>query len=238
VPLLKICGLCDPVQAAAVAALGVDAIGVIGVPGSPRFVPAAERPAIFAAVAITRPDCRRVLVVADPSDHELAQLGAAGGHQVVQLHGEESVERCRQLRVRLDVELWKALRIRSPQDLERACTYAGVVQALLLDAWVPDRLGGTGQPIPIAWLGQFSTSLPWWLAGGITAERLPEVLATLRPYGLDVSSGVEEAPGRKNLERVNELVAAVRSGGTAATADPGVRSARPPAASPVRRTPA
>jgi phosphoribosylanthranilate isomerase len=210
-PLLKICGLCEPAQAAAVAALGVDAIGVIGVEGSPRFVPAPLRPAIFAAVAASRPECRRVLVVADPGDQELAELHVAGGHQVVQLHGEESVERCHRLGDQLGVELWKALRIRSRQDLERAHTYGGVVEALLLDAWVPDQLGGTGHSLPIAWLEGFTPALPWWLAGGITPEKVGEVLAHLQPHGLDASSGVEDAPGHKNLQRVEALLAAVHA---------------------------
>jgi phosphoribosylanthranilate isomerase len=130
---------------------------------------------------------------------------------VVQLHGEESVERCRHLRDRLGVGLWKALRIRSPQDLDRAHAYEGVVEALLLDAWVPDQLGGTGHRLPIEWLEGFTPALPWWLAGGITPQRVQEVLATLRPDGLDASSGVEQAPGRKNLRLVEELVAAVHS---------------------------
>jgi phosphoribosylanthranilate isomerase len=91
-----------------------------------------------------------------------------------------------------------------------------VVDALLLDAWVPDRLGGTGHPIPPEWLAEFSPPLPWWLAGGITPERAPSLLQRLRPAGLDASSGVEDAPGEKNLDRVAALVAAVRFDGSAA----------------------
>jgi phosphoribosylanthranilate isomerase len=193
----------------------VDAIGVIAVASSPRYVPPDLRPGLFAAVAATRPECRRVLVVADPNDEELGQLGAAGGHQVVQLHGEETVARCSQLRETLEAELWKALRIRTPADLERAGAYAGVVDALLLDAWVPGQLGGTGHPIPRQWLRRFTFPQPWWLAGGISPETVAGILAELQPYGLDASSGVEEAPGRKNLERVEALVAAVRAGAAA-----------------------
>jgi phosphoribosylanthranilate isomerase len=141
----------------------------------------------------------------------MAELQLDGGHQVVQLHGGESAERCRELRDRLDAELWKALRIRSPLDLEAAPAYTDVVQALLLDAWVPDQLGGTGHRIPIEWLTAFTPPLPWWLAGGVTPERVAEVLTSLHPHGLDASSGVEDAPGMKNLRRVEALVAAVRS---------------------------
>ncbi|MFM7269474.1 MAG: phosphoribosylanthranilate isomerase [Cyanobium sp.] len=214
-PLLKVCGLRDPHQARAVAALGVDAVGVIGVAASPRFVEPARRQALFAAVAEQSQACRRVLVVADPSDQDLPLLDpAAGGHQVLQLHGDETVERCRYIRDHLaEVSIWKALRIRTPADLDLATAYLPVVEALLLDAWVPDQLGGTGHRLPLEWLQGFRASVPWWLAGGITPERVPEVLARVQPDGLDASSGVEDGPGRKNLSRVKDLVEAVRSAG-------------------------
>ncbi len=208
-PLLKICGLTQPAQAAAIAALGVDAIGVIAVPGSPRHRAAAERPALFGAATAANPRCVGVLVVADPGDAELAELGSQGGHRVLQLHGHESRERCAELRQQLDVQLWKALRVRTADDLQRAARYADVVDALLLDAWAPDQLGGTGQAIPLPWLRDFRSPLPWWLAGGLGPERVEPVLAALRPTGLDASSGVEQAPGVKDLDRVKALIEAV-----------------------------
>lgn len=210
-PALKICGLRDPLQAAAVAALGVEAIGVIAVPGSPRHLAPELRPALFEAMATSRPGCFGVLVVADPLDADLGHLAAGRGHAVLQLHGSESVARCAELRERLPgLLLWKALRIRQPADLELAEAYAPVVDGLLLDAWVPDQLGGTGHRIPVEWLLGFRPSLPWWLAGGINPERVEPVLSRLHPDGLDASSGVEDAPGLKNLERVAALVAAVQ----------------------------
>lgn len=211
-PLLKICGLRDPEQAAAVAHLGVDAIGVIAVPGSPRFLEPSQRPALFAAVQAAAPLCQGVVVVADPDDRELAELASGHGHGVVQLHGSETPERCRQLRASLGCTVWKALRIRRPQDLQGALDYATAVDALLLDAWVPDQLGGTGHRIPSEWLEGFAPPLPWWLAGGIRADRVAPLLARLTPTGLDASSGVERAPGDKDLTLVQALVAAVRSG--------------------------
>ena len=214
-PLLKICGLRDPAQAAAVAQLGVDAIGVIGVPGSPRFLEAEQRPALFAAMRAAAPGCRGGLVVADPLEQQWPQLELGQGHAVVQLHGSETPQLCGQLRSRLGCEIWKALRIRRPEDLQRAVDYAPVVDALLLDAWVPDQLGGTGHPIPIEWLQGFTPVLPWWLAGGIRAERVPGLLSQLGPTGLDASSGVERSPGDKDLDQVAALVAAVRVAGLA-----------------------
>lgn len=212
--LLKVCGLREPAQAAAVAALGADAIGVIGVAQSPRWLEPQLRPALFDAVRSASPLCLGVLVVADPVDEELELLGPGGGHQVLQLHGAESPQRCAELRQALgpDLLLWKALRIRREADLAQAQAYAPVVDALLLDAWVPDQLGGTGHRIPIDWLNGFRPPLPWWLAGGITPERVSPALAALGdalPTGVDASSGVERAPGDKDLARVAELVAAV-----------------------------
>jgi phosphoribosylanthranilate isomerase len=151
-----------------------------------------------------------VLVVADPTPEELPLLVANRGHSVLQLHGQESPECCEALRRRLGVQIWKALRIRSAEDLRRASAYEGVVDALLLDAWAPDQLGGTGRRLPLEWLEEFTPSLPWWLAGGVTPESVSEILQRLRPDGLDVSSGVEDAPGEKNLSRVEALLRTVR----------------------------
>ena len=210
-PLLKICGLTQPSQAAAVAALGVDAIGVIAVAGSPRFLAQERRPELFAAVAAQAPACQGVLVVADPGDDDLAGLDPRHGHSVVQCHGNESPERCSALRQSLGCAVWKALRIRRPEDLALTQAYGGAVDGLLLDAWVPDQLGGPGHRIPIEWLVGVRFPLPWWLAGGIRADRVGEVLAQLNPQGLDASSGVERAPGDKDLTLVRALHAAVHA---------------------------
>ncbi len=215
-PRLKICGLRQPAQAAAVAALGVDAIGVIAVPASARFLESDARPQLFAAMRQVNPRCQGVLVVADPDDGQLAELEPGRGHDVVQLHGQESPERCRELRERLGCRLWKAVRLRQPADLDGLAAYSTVVDALLLDAWVPDQLGGTGHRIPLEWLAGWSAPGPWWLAGGITASRVAGVLAQLEPTGLDASSGVERAPGDKDLAQVQEMVKAVRGAGEGA----------------------
>lgn len=205
---LKICGLRDPQQAWKIAAAGVQAIGVVAVSGSPRFLPVEQRPALFAAVQRGQPGCLGVLVVADPADPDLPDLHPGKGHHVVQLHGGESPQRCRDLREHLgeEVTVWKALRIRSRDDLALWEAYADVVDALLLDAWVPDQLGGTGRSIPLDWLEGFAPSLPWWLAGGIHPDNVAAVLERVTPDGLDASSGVEDRPGVKNLERVNHLI--------------------------------
>lgn len=216
-PLLKICGLRRTDQARAIAALGADAIGVIGVRSSPRYLDPARRRDLFEGLAIDFPGCRRVLVVASPGEDELAELQPQAGHDVLQLHGDESPDRCAELRASLGVEIWKALRIRSAADLLRAARFEGCVDALLLDAWTADQLGGTGRRLPLEWLEGFTPTLPWWLAGGVAPEVVPEILRRLSPDGLDVSSGVEDAPGEKNLERVREMVLSLGLNGSAGT---------------------
>ena len=185
-PLLKICGLRISSQAAAIAALGADAIGVIAVPGSPRFLDLQQRPALFAAVKRANPGCLGVVVVADPAADALDTLQAVHGHDVVQLHGGESPERCAQLRALLPgLALWKALRIRSEADLAQVEQYHGVVDAVLLDAWVPGVLGGTGHRIPLDW--------PRACPGGWQEASMPA--ARQRPWpGLHPQGSMPRAP--------------------------------------------
>ena len=211
---LKICGLTQPEQASAVAGLGVSAIGVIAVERSARFLPPPQRPSLWQAVAASDPTVQRVLVLVNPGEDQRDQLEPSCGHQVLQLHGEESPERCLQLRQQLDVAIWKALRIRGPEDLELASRYSGCVDALLLDAWNATQHGGTGERLPLEWLQRFSPDVPWWLAGGIGPDNAREVLdelarAGVAPLGLDASSSVEHGPGDKDLAAVARLVAAL-----------------------------
>lgn len=206
---MKICGLRQPDQAAAIAGMGVAAIGVIAVQSSPRFVLPEQRAELFAAAKTASPACLGVVVVADPQAEDLEWLGCGQGHDILQLHGQESPERCQELRQSLGVKVWKALRLRERADLNRAALYAHHVDGLLLDAWAVDQLGGTGQRLPLEWLQGFKPAVPWWLAGGIASEALATILYQVRPDGLDVSSAVEKSPGDKDLVRVADLVRAV-----------------------------
>ena len=207
--MLKICGLRHPDQAAAIAGMGVAAIGVIAVQNSPRFVLPEQRAELFAAAKTASPACLGVVVVADPQAADLQWLGCGQGHDILQLHGQESPERCQELRQSLGVKVWKALRLRERADLTRAALYSHHVDGLLLDAWAADQLGGTGQRLPLEWLQGFKPAVPWWLAGGIASHALAKIFSQVRPDGLDVSSAVEKSPGDKDLERVADLVRAV-----------------------------
>ena len=210
-PAIKICGLKDLDQATAIASMGVNAIGVIGVEGTPRHLTEHLRREMFLNLATTHPCMKRVWVVADLEDGDLdTALAGEGVPSVVQLHGSESPERCRQLKQRHpQVQWWKALRLRQSEDLERLRPFSDAADALLLDAWTPSQLGGTGHRLPLEWLQDQAITGPWWLAGGISAEWVPTVLERLAPNGLDASSRLEIRPGWKDLSKVRELVEAV-----------------------------
>ena len=211
-PALKICGLTDLGQALAIAKLGADAIGVIGVANTPRFIADAPRRTLFAHLKEQAPQLQRVWVVANATEETIHQgLSGAGVPTVVQLHGDESPETCLRLRQRHpETSFWKALRLRTPDQLNSVKPYANAVDALLLDAWNPDQLGGTGHRLPLDWLAQSNLPLPWWMAGGISAEWIPEVLAQVTPDGLDASSRLELRPGWKDLSKVAALVEAIK----------------------------
>ena len=210
-PAIKICGLTDVNQALAIAAMGVDAIGVIGVPKTPRYLEEMARSNLFQALEQQVPELLRVWVVANPDDATLDRaLQGEGQPSVVQLHGSEDSDRCRELKQRYpNQRWWKALRIRQPEDVTRLNGYEQAVDGLLLDAWSPEQLGGTGHRLPLEWIADAAPSLPWWLAGGISAEWIPELLSQVSPDGLDASSRLEIRPGWKDLSKVQALVQAV-----------------------------
>jgi len=211
-PAVKICGLTDPEQALAIAQMGVEAIGVIGVAHSPRYLADSRRSLLFSTLSAAAPALKRVWVVADPNDDQIASaLNAEGSPTVIQLHGQEAPERCGQLRRRYpQTEWWKALRVRHADDLQQLKGFSTQVDALLLDAWSPEQLGGTGQRLPLSWINSLRFDLPWWLAGGISSEWIPEVLQQVSPSGLDASSRLEVSPGIKDLQKVKALVEAIR----------------------------
>ncbi|MGB4700777.1 MAG: phosphoribosylanthranilate isomerase [Parasynechococcus sp.] len=211
-PALKICGLTDVEQALAIAAMGVQAIGVIGVRNTARFVEPSRRREIFSALALHHPSINRVWVVADPNPTDLEDaLAEEGLPTVVQLHGSETPARCAALQQwRPDIAWWKALRLREANDVATAKHYVGSVDALLLDAWNPNQLGGTGHRIPLDWISNQNHDVAWWLAGGISAEWVPDLLKDVSPDGLDASSRLEIEPGWKDLSKVKALVDAVR----------------------------
>ena len=210
---IKICGITKFSQAKAISLMGADAIGIIGVKGSPRFIDSGKRDEIFSKLKIFAKDIERVLVVADLNDSEFDSiLKAKAAPSSIQLHGNESPERCFYLKSKYkDIKWWKAIRIKTEADIKLLRKYENKVDAILIDAWSSKSLGGTGSRVSLNLISKIKVNTPLWVAGGIDEDWIPKILSKIRPYGLDASSKLEISPGIKDLEKVKSLIETIRS---------------------------
>ena len=206
---VKICGMTNLEQASAIAQLGVETLGFICVRQSPRYLPPDK---IAAITHDLPPDTASIGVFANAELSEIISIVEETHLTGVQLHGQESPAFCQQLRSQLpDVELIKAIAVKNPASLKQTDTYAEWVDTLLLDAYDPKQLGGTGKSFNWDYLQSFTPLRPWLLAGGLTPDNIDQALTQAKPSGIDLSSGVERAPGDKNLDLVTQLLQVLRS---------------------------
>jgi phosphoribosylanthranilate isomerase len=200
--VVKICGITNATDALAATEAGADVLGLMFYEGSPRHV------TVKAATEIARqlpPFVIKVGVFVNaPEDAVLRAIGECGLN-IVQFHGDETPEYCGLF----PVMTIKAFRIRDAGSLKTLADYQ--TDAFLLDAYTPDKLGGTGATfnwdlaIEAQKLGR-----PIFLAGGLTPENVAEAVRRVRPYAVDVSSGVEESPGKKNHQKVAAFIKAAK----------------------------
>ena len=209
---IKICGITKTSQARSIAELKINAIGVIGVKNSPRFVPEEECMKIFNEVEKVSSSIEKVLVIANAKLEEVKCINnRSTPPSVIQLHGNESVDYCRELKNEFPrIKIWKAFRLKAINDLENISQYEKNIDAILIDAWDDKSLGGTGNRVPIELLLNKTFQAPWILAGGISAEIIPEIFSKLRPDGIDASSRLEISPGIKDIKKVASLVREIR----------------------------
>lgn len=207
---VKVCGLMRHGDAAAAAEAGAAYLGVILAPGFRRSVtPDAAR------IILEGFPARRVGVFVDADEQTLRSTARAAGVDVLQLHGDEPPELAERMRA-AGWEVWKAVRARGADDFSDAVRrYAGHVDALLLDGWSPDSHGGTGTRFPwdevAARLHELPPGVRLVAAGGLRPENVSEAVRILRPHAVDVSSGVERAPGEKDPAAVRDFVHAVHA---------------------------
>jgi phosphoribosylanthranilate isomerase len=209
---IKICGITKTSQARSIAELKINAIGVIGVKNSPRFVPEEECMKIFNEVEKVSSSIEKVLVIANAKLEEVKCINnRSTPPSVIQLHGNESVDYCRELKNEFPrIKIWKAFRLKAINDLENISQYEKNIDAILIDAWDQKSLGGTGNRVPIELLLNKTFKAPWILAGGISAELISEIFSKLRPDGIDASSRLEISPGIKDIKKVASLVREIR----------------------------
>lgn len=211
---VKICGITIPEQGVAIAREGATALGFICVPASPRYVTKEQIRTIIQTVTKAIPSgIDRIGVFANTTVENICQIFADTGLSGVQLHGDESPEFCLELRSCLppEAEIIKALRVKNAATLSDWEAYKDVADTLLLDAYHPERLGGTGQQLDSAMLRDFQPSIPWLLAGGLNPDNVLDAIERSRCPGIDLSSGVERSPGDKDLAKVAQLFAKLRA---------------------------
>lgn len=208
---IKICGITQPDQGWAIAQQGAAALGFICAHESPRYI----TPEQIRAITIKLPaSLERVGVFVNATLPEILSVVEVGALTTVQLHGEEPPEFCEQLRKSLpSIKLMKAFRVRQREVLDQVETYTTVVDSVLLDAYHPTQHGGTGRSLDWSMLNGFRPLVPWYLAGGLTPENVVEAIALARPDGVDLSSGVEQSPGQKDLAKVSQLFTRLRDEG-------------------------
>jgi phosphoribosylanthranilate isomerase len=203
---VKICGITSLEDARMAVEAGADAVGFVFFPGSPRSV------TVQTVAEISRSLPGRVLrvgVFADAAPTMILPTVSTCALDAVQLHGEESPEFCDAL---APFPVWKAFRVRGREVLQQLAAYRDMTAAWLLDSYVEGQPGGTGATFN--WeLAREAQQLahPIVLAGGLTPDNVAEAVRRVRPAAVDVSSGVESAPGRKDPDKVRRFIAAARA---------------------------
>jgi phosphoribosylanthranilate isomerase len=200
---VKICGITRPEDAALAAALGAHAIGMVFWPSSPRCVDRAQAREIVAAL----PDHVDAIGVFVNQVGEAAEIANELGLSAVQLHGDEAVDEYADLAT----PVIRAVAVRGAETRERIAAIPDHV-TVLLDAHDPIRRGGTGTVIDWSTAAAIARTRPVYLSGGITAANVAAAVAAVDPFAIDVSSGVESAPGTKDPARLRALFAAIAAG--------------------------
>ncbi|MFW5679153.1 MAG: phosphoribosylanthranilate isomerase [Pseudomonadota bacterium] len=207
---VKICGLTRPDDVAAAIAAGADYVGAILVPASRRTVAMDALPALFAAAAGR---AKRVAVTVDPDDDLLDRLATSGAVDFVQLHGHESAARVAAVRRRTGLGVVKALPVAVADDLRDVAGYAAVADLLLFDAKPPPGASAGGNGLTFDWRlvrAIDAGPTPWGLAGGLDPTNVQQAVRLTGAGFVDVASGVETAPGRKDHDLVRAFVAAAK----------------------------
>jgi phosphoribosylanthranilate isomerase len=201
---VKICGFTRAEDAREAALLGADAIGLVFYPRSPRHVAIAQALEITGALpAFTT----TVALFVDEEEARIREILENVPIDCLQFHGDESPEDCRKYRKRYI----KAIRVRPGTDIAELARQYHDAAGLLLDAWHPDAKGGTGSLFDWNMIPE-QCGLPIILAGGLNAENACDAVRTVKPYALDVSSGVEAAKGVKDAARMAAFLTEVNKG--------------------------
>lgn len=201
--MIKICGVTNKIDAIGTSELGVDMIGFVFYRKAKRFV----EPRVAEEIINELPPwIGRVGVFVDEKRDKVQEVAEGAGLNILQFHGDESPEYCE--RFKGNFRVIKAFRLKDKKDLKKMNDYN--VDFFLLDTYLPERIGGTGEVFNWKMIRDYEFLKPIILSGGLTPKNVPRAIKEVSPYGVDVSTGVEKAPGKKDIGLVKDFVEAVR----------------------------
>jgi phosphoribosylanthranilate isomerase len=199
---IKICGLTRTQDIQAAVDEGADALGFVLYNPSPRSVTAEQAAQLIQAVPAF---VTTVALFVNESAEEINRVLSICSFDLLQFHGDENPEFCRQF----NRPYMKAIRVRTAENIECAVQQYPDAKALLLDAYVEDLPGGTGQAFD--WRLIPPLSIPWVLAGGLNAKNVADAINQIKPFAVDISGGVEESKGIKDRQKIKEFINEVRN---------------------------
>ena len=207
---VKICGISTVDDVRACAGAGANYMGLVFFEKSPRniTIPAARDLALAAPMGLAK-----VALVVNPSDAELDAIAGIVPLDMIQLHGRETPERVAEVKARYGLPVMKAVGIADANDLPKLESYFGVADQILVDAKPPkggELPGGNGLSFDWRLIAGRRWPCPWMLAGGLTPENVAEAVKMTGTKQVDVSSGIEDAPGQKNAELIQKFVQSSR----------------------------
>jgi phosphoribosylanthranilate isomerase len=208
--IIKVCGLRTPEALDVSLHAGADMVGFVFFPPSPRHIDYETARQLGARV---RGRAQKVALSVDADDELLAASIDALAPDLLQLHGRETPKRVLGVKARFRLPVIKAIAIETRDDLTRVPEYAEVADRLIFDAQAPrdaTRPGGLGKPFEWRLLKNLDPRVPFMLSGGLNPDNVAEAIAITRAGGVDVSSGVERAPGEKDPDRIRAFIRAAR----------------------------
>jgi len=208
--IIKICGIKTFAMLDTAIAAGADMIGFMHFARSPRHVPIDMLAELISAA---RGQVESCVVLVNPDNSSVAEV-AALGPDWIQLHGPETPHRVETIRSDSGVEIMKALPIGTAEDVAQVAAFSDIADRILLDAKPPkgaDRPGGLGESFDWSLLKALDPSVPFMLSGGLTPDNVAQAIRTVSPLGIDVSSGVERAPGEKDKRLIEAFIRNARA---------------------------
>ena len=199
---IKICGITDLDDALAVCEAGADAVGFIFYPRSPRCVSPRQARGVISELPRT---VAKIGVFVNDDPERIEEIAGTCGLDFIQLHGGETPDYCHRFSASM---LIKAFSPRSADDLKRLDDYS--VRAILVDAFAPGLYGGTGKTSNWELARAIGERCPLILSGGLNSANIEEAIASVSPDAVDINSGVESAPGKKDHSKISEIIEIIR----------------------------